>query len=71
MAKFKGEVRRTDLEGGGWILVTEHGVVYQLKGGGPGLREGARVEIEAEVTTNQVGITMMGDVLEVRRLRVL
>ena len=72
MAKFLGRVNRTELEGGRWTLITEEGVVYQLKGGGPDLlRNGAQVEIEGRIATKQVGITIIGDFLEVKQYRVL
>ncbi len=72
MAKFLGRVNRTDLEGGHWVLITEEGVVYQLVGGGPDLlKNGTQVEIEGRITTKQVGITIIGDILEVKRYRIL
>ena len=70
MSKFVGTVQRTDLEGGGWLLKTDQGVIYQLKGGGSDLRQdGRRVEIEGKISDSSVGITMVGDVLEVRSHR--
>jgi hypothetical protein len=67
-----GRIQRTNLEGGAWTFVTNQGVVYQLKGGGPDLFvEGMAAEIEGRVASNLVGITMMGDVLEVTRYRLL
>ena len=72
MGKYVGTIRRTDLEGGHWTLVTDQGVVYQLKGGGGGLLvDGARVEIEGRICETQLGIAMVGDVLEVKRYRLL
>jgi hypothetical protein len=72
MDTFKGKIHRTDLEGGSWTLITDHGVVYQLLGGGPDLlKDGVRAEIEGRIATKQMGIAMMGEVLEVRRYRLL
>lgn len=73
MAKtYTGTVNRSDLEGGAWTLVTDQGLVFQLKGGGGDLRrDGARVEVTGRIATDQVGIAMMGDVLEVSSYRVL
>ena len=74
MAKqtFVGTVHRTDLEGGHWTLVTDQGVVYQLKGGDASLlKDGARAEVTGRIATEQVGIAMMGDVLEVKSYRLL
>ena len=72
MAKYVGTVHRTDLEGGHWTLVTDRGVVYQLKGGKAGLHvDGQRVEIEGRIAAEQMGIAMVGDILEVTSYRVL
>jgi len=72
MAVFVGKVFRTDLEGGAWTLVTDQGMVYQLKGGGPDLlKEGVRAEIHGRQVADQLGIAMVGDVLEVKSYRIL
>jgi hypothetical protein len=72
MSKYVGTVRRTDLEGGAWTLVTDQGVVYQLKGGGDDLlKEGVRAEIDGRLATEQMGIAMVGDILEVADYRLL
>jgi hypothetical protein len=72
MPKFVGKITRSDLQGGSFLLVTDGGVVYQLKGGGADLRvDGARAEIEGKIATNQVGLAMMGEVLEIKSYRLL
>lgn len=72
MAKYTGTVLRSDLEGGGWSLKTDQGVIYQLKGGGADLLvDGARVEVQGQVDPGQVGITMMGEVLVVKSYRLV
>jgi hypothetical protein len=72
LAKFVGTVNRADLEGGHWTLVTDQGVVYQIKGGGADLlTDGVRAEIEGDVATDQMSIAMMGDILEVKSYRIL
>ena len=72
MAKYTGTVRRTDLEGGHWTLVTDQGVVYQLTGGGADLlRDGVRAEVEGRIADQQMGIAMVGDLLEVKGYRIL
>ena len=72
MAKFVGRVSRSDLEGGHWVLITDHGVTYQLQGGGPDLlSDGARAEVEGRVAGGKMGIAMLGDILEVRHYRLL
>jgi hypothetical protein len=72
MAKYSGTIRRTDLEGGAWTLVSDQGLVYQLKGGGSGLRvDGARAEIEGKLETSLMGLAMVGEILSVRSFRLL
>ncbi len=72
MAKYTGTVQMSDLEGGSWILRTDQGVIYQLKGGGAELLvDGVRAEVQGHVDTAQVGITMMGDVLVVKSYRLV
>lgn len=72
MAHFKGTIERTDVEGGGWLLRTDQGVIYQLKGGSADVRQdGRRVEIEGAIARGSFGITMMGDVLEIKSHRFL
>jgi len=70
--KYVGTVERSDLEGGSWLLRSDQGVVYQLKGGDAGLRkDGRRVEVRGKIATDSVGIAMIGDVLEVTSYRIL
>jgi hypothetical protein len=72
VAKYTGTVQRTDLEGGHWTLVTDQGVVYQLTGGGADLlRDGVRAEVEGRIADQQMGIAMVGDLLEVKSYRIL
>ena len=71
MAKYVGTVQRTDLEGGHWTLVTDQGVVYQLVGGKQMPRDGVRVEVEGRIAEGQMGIAMVGDLLEVDSYRIL
>lgn len=72
MSKYVGTVRRTDLEGGAWTFVTDQGVTYQLKGGGDDLlKDGVRAEIEGRLAVEQMGIAMVGDILEVSSYRLV
>ena len=72
MQKVIGTVRKTDLEGGSWTLQTEQGVIYQLRGGGEDLlHDGIRAEVEGQIDNNQIGLAMMGDVLEIKSYRIL
>jgi hypothetical protein len=67
MAKtLKGTIRKNDLEGGFWELVTDDGDAYQLRGGDAGLRvEGQVVEIEGKVAKDAMGIGMASPILDV------
>jgi hypothetical protein len=67
MAKsMTGTVRRNDLEGGFWELVTDGGDRYQLRGGDDGLRvEGQRVAIEGKVARDAMGFAMASPILDV------
>jgi hypothetical protein len=72
MPRLVGKVVRSDLEGGCWTLITDSGVVYQLKGGDDRLlTDGVRVEVDGRVATKQLGLAMVGDVLEVKSYRLL
>jgi len=72
VAKFVGTVHRSDLEGGHWTLVTDQGVTYQLTGGSDDLlKDGVRAEVEGRIATRQMGIAMLGDLLEVKSYRIL
>ncbi len=70
MAKYRGTVRHTDLEGGRWELHSDDGQVYELTGGDAELRrDGARVEIEGTLDRGVMSIGMRGGVLKVRKVR--
>ncbi|MCC6747064.1 MAG: hypothetical protein IT371_05350 [Deltaproteobacteria bacterium] len=72
MSTFRGTVRRNDLGGGAWTLISEQGVVYQLKGGGKDLlRDGVRAEVKGRLAAEQMGIAMVGEILEVQSYQVL
>jgi hypothetical protein len=71
MAKFRGTVKRNELEGGFWELHADDGETYQLEGGDETLRsEGARVEIEGKVDEEAFGIGMTGPTLAVKSYRI-
>lgn len=72
MAKYVGTVHHSDIEGGHYLFVTDEGVTFQIKEGAAELlRDGVRAEIEGRVATRALGIAMLGDVLEVKRYRLL
>ncbi|HET6612991.1 MAG TPA: hypothetical protein VFG83_13430 [Kofleriaceae bacterium] len=67
MAKYRGKVKKNDLEGGIWELVCDDGERYQLRGGSGNLRvEGLAVEVEGAVDQGGFGLGMTGPILDVK-----
>ena len=67
MAKFRGTVRRNDLEGGHWQLEADDGTTYTLEGAtGAFAQDGAKVEIDGAVDNNAMGFAMTGPILKVK-----
>lgn len=67
MGKFRGTVRRSDLEGGHWQLEAEDGTTYVLEGKISGLEaDGVQVEIDGAVDEGAMGIAMTGPILKVK-----
>lgn len=72
MAKFRGTIRRNDLEGGHFQLEAEDGTTYVLDGSDPMLgKDGARVEIDGAVDKQAMSFAMTGPVLKVRSVKAL
>jgi hypothetical protein len=72
MAKFRGTIRYSDLEGGHYQLVADDGIVYEVEGSDPALRrEGARVEIEGSVDRAALSLTMTGPRLKAKSVRTI
>ncbi len=69
--KLTGTVKRTELEGGHWVLKTEKGDQYQLVGTVDGLSDGARVEVEGNVDKQAMGFGMVGAHFKVSKLKKL
>jgi hypothetical protein len=69
--KLKGTIRRSDLEGGLWLLETEGGENYQLLGKLDGAKDGLKVEVEGKVDKNAMGFGMSGPQLQVSKLTAL
>ncbi|HUH00701.1 MAG TPA: hypothetical protein VML75_01825 [Kofleriaceae bacterium] len=67
MGKYRGTVRKNDLEGGFWELETNDGERYQLRGGDARLRvEGQAVEVDGSIDKGGgFGIGMTGSYLDV------
>ncbi len=71
MAKLKGKVKRSDLEGGFWTLEAEDGTTYKLEGGAADLlRAGVRAEIDGNVE-QQMGIGFGAPTLTVKKYKIL
>jgi hypothetical protein len=66
--KLKGTIRRSDLEGGHWVLQTDDGDQYQLIGKLDGISDGQKVEVEGKVDKQAMGIGMMGAHFAVQKL---
>lgn len=75
MAKYRGTLRRSDLEGGHWQLVTDSGDTYILERkslGGEGdvtLVDGVKVEIAGNVDRQALSFMMTGPVLIVTSIK--
>jgi hypothetical protein len=66
MAKFRGTVRRNDLEGGHWQLEADDGTTYTLEGAPNAIaQDGAKVEIDGAVDSDAMGFAMTGPILKV------
>lgn len=67
MAKFRGTVKRSDLEGGHWQLVADDGTTYVLEGATNGIEvDGVSVEIDGIVDKDVMGFAMTGPTLKVK-----
>jgi hypothetical protein len=66
--KLKGTIRRSDLEGGQWVLETDSGERYQLSGALGDCKDGLAVEVEGKVDKGAMGIGMMGPQLAVQKI---
>jgi len=69
--KVKGTIKRTDVEGGHWLLEADSGEQYQLTGKVDGASDGLRVEVEGKVDKDAMGFGMMGAHFAVQKLTAL
>ncbi|HEY0252713.1 MAG TPA: hypothetical protein VGC41_14360 [Kofleriaceae bacterium] len=69
--KLNGTIKKSDLEGGQWILVVESGEQYQLSGALAGAKDGTSVEVEGKVDKGAVSFGMMGAQFTVSKLTTL
>jgi len=69
--KLTGTIRRTDLEGGHWVMHTEAGEQYQLTGQLDAVKDGMRAEVEGKVDKQAMGFGMVGPQFAVTKLKAL
>jgi hypothetical protein len=70
MAKLRGTIVRSDLEGGVYQFHAEDGTVYEVDGDDPLLKqEGAKVELDGAVDKNVMSFTMTGPRLKVKSIK--
>ena len=67
MTKLSGTIKKSDLEGGHWLLVTGSGEQYQLEGA-KGVKDGEKVTVEGKVERAAFGIGMTGPILKVKKI---
>ncbi|HEY1817354.1 MAG TPA: hypothetical protein VGL61_09875 [Kofleriaceae bacterium] len=66
--KLKGTIKRSDLEGGHWLIQAEGGDQYQLEGKLDGLHDGMLAEVEGKVDKQAMGIAMQGPHFHVHKV---
>lgn len=67
MAKYRGTIRRSDLEGGHWQLEGDDGTTYVLEDAPAAVaKDGTKVEIDGAVDKNVMGFAMTGPTLKVK-----
>jgi hypothetical protein len=69
--KLKGTIRRSEVEGGHWVLQADGGDQYQLVGKLDGAKDGLRAEVEGKVDKQAMGIGMVGAHFSVSKLTAL
>ena len=68
--KLSGTVQKIDIGSGVFVLQSDDGKSYQLRGGDRALRKaGMRVEVEGDVDGGAVSAGMTGPVLNVRSFK--
>ena len=70
MAKYKGTIGRSDLEGGFWSIKGDDGKTYDPVSGMPTefQKEGLRVRVEAVPRPDMVSVHMVGTLVEIKKI---
>jgi len=66
--KLTGTIKKNDLEGGSWTLVTDKGETYTLLGTTTDAKDGMKAEVEGKVEKNMMGIGVMGAQFSVSKI---
>lgn len=70
MGKFRGTVRKSDLEGGHWQLQADDGTTYVLEDAPSAIAsDGVKVEVDGAVDRDAMGFAMTGPILRVKSAR--
>jgi hypothetical protein len=69
--KLTGTIKRTELEGGHWVLHTDKGDRYQLVGAVDDASDGMRAEVEGNVDKQAMGFAMVGPHFNVSKIKKL
>jgi hypothetical protein len=67
--KLTGTIRRTEVEGGHWVLHADGGDQYQLTGKLDGVKDGMRAEVEGKVDKQAMGFGMVGAHFAVTKIK--
>jgi hypothetical protein len=72
MAKYRGTIRRSDLEGGHWQLEADDGTTYVLEDAPTAVaKDGTQVEIDGAVDKGVMGFAMTGPTLKVKSAKLV
>jgi hypothetical protein len=67
--KVTGTIKKSDLEGGLWMLEAGDGTSYQLTGKLDGAKDGMTAEVEGKVDKNVMGFGMAGPTMVVTSIK--
>ena len=67
--KLRGRLTKQFFGGDVWVLQADDGAQYQLNGQVPAKLEGQQVEVDAKPAKQGFGFSMVGDVLDVQKIK--